>query len=120
LIAQHKKIKEGAMKALVFAFVLNVVPLTAEARDAVTYAVDGETFEGYRAEAKGASKGLILIIHDWDGLTEYEMKRSEMLADMGYDALPSICSEKATARPTPLPKRRRPASSTRTESACAA
>ena len=74
------------MKALVFAFVLTVIPLTAVARDAVTYAVDGETFEGYRAEAKGASKGLILIIHDWDGLTEYEMKRSEMLADMGYDA----------------------------------
>ena len=71
------------MKALVFAFVLTVVPLTAEARDSVTYAVDGETFEGYRTEAKGASKGLILIIHDWDGLTEYEMKRSEMLADMG-------------------------------------
>ena len=72
------------MKALVFAFVLTVVPLTAEARDAVAYAVDGETFEGYRAEPKGASKGLILIIHDWDGL------RSEMLVDMGYDALFSI------------------------------
>jgi dienelactone hydrolase len=74
------------MKALVFAFVLTVAPLTVEARDAVTYAVDGETFEGYRADARGASKGLVLIIHDWDGLTEYEINRAEMLADMGYDA----------------------------------
>ena len=32
------------MKALVFAFVLAVVPLTAEARDTVTYAVDDEAF----------------------------------------------------------------------------
>ena len=47
---------------------------------------DGETFEGYRSAAKSDSKGLVLIIHDWDGLTEYEMRRADMLADMGYDA----------------------------------
>ena len=52
----------------------------------MTYAVEGETFEGYRSPAKGDSKGLVLIIHDWDGLTEYEVKRADMLADMGYDA----------------------------------
>ena len=28
---------------------------------------------------------MVLIIHDWDGLTEYEMKRADTLADMGYD-----------------------------------
>jgi dienelactone hydrolase len=74
------------MKALIVAFALAVVPLAAQAREALTYVVDGETFEGYRAAAKGDSKGLILIIHDWDGLTEYEMKRANMLADMGYEA----------------------------------
>ncbi|MDX1401578.1 MAG: dienelactone hydrolase family protein, partial [Kiloniellales bacterium] len=46
----------------------------------------GETFEGYRFAAPGSSKGLVLIIHDWDGLTEYEMKRADMLADAGYNA----------------------------------
>ena len=48
--------------------------------------VDGQTFEGYRAAASGELKGLVLIIHDWDGLTEYELKRADMFADMGYDA----------------------------------
>jgi dienelactone hydrolase len=28
----------------------------------------------------------VLIIHDWDGLTDYEQKRAEMLAELGYDA----------------------------------
>ena len=27
---------------------------------------------------------LILLIHDWDGLTDYEVKRANMLADSGY------------------------------------
>ena len=55
-------------------------------RGCAGFDVDGETFEGYRAAASGDSKGLVLIIHDWDGLTEYELKRADMLADMGYDA----------------------------------
>jgi len=58
----------------------------AHAGEAVTYAVDGETFEGYRSKASGQAKGLVLIIHDWDGLTDYEIKRADMLAAMGYDA----------------------------------
>jgi dienelactone hydrolase len=73
------------MKAFVLALVL-AVPFAAHAGEAVSYAVDGETFEGYRAEAPGESKGLVLIVHDWDGLTDYEMKRADMLAAMGYDA----------------------------------
>jgi len=73
------------MKALVLAFAL-AIPFAAHAGEAVPYAVDGETFEGYRAEAQGESKGLVLIVHDWDGLTGYEMKRADMLAAMGYDA----------------------------------
>jgi dienelactone hydrolase len=74
------------MKSLISAFVLAIVPFTAQAGEAVTYTVDGETFEGYRSAAPADSKGLVLIIHDWDGLTEYEMKRADMLADKGYDA----------------------------------
>jgi dienelactone hydrolase len=74
------------MKALIFALAMAVLPFAAQAGEAITYVVDGETFEGYRSAAKGNSKGLVLIIHDWDGLTEYEMKRADMLANMGYDA----------------------------------
>lgn len=61
-------------------------PLTVQAGEAVTYVVGGERFEGYRAGAGGDSKGLVIIIHDWDGLTDYEKKRADMLAEMGYDA----------------------------------
>jgi dienelactone hydrolase len=74
------------MKALIFALAVAIFPFAAQAGEAVTYVVDGETFEGYRSPAKGGSKGSVLIIHDWDGLTDYEMKRSDMLSDMGYDA----------------------------------
>lgn len=58
----------------------------AIAAESVTYTVDGAAFEGYAAKAKGTSKGLVLVIHDWDGLTDYEVKRANMLAEMGYDA----------------------------------
>jgi dienelactone hydrolase len=74
------------MKALLIGLAIAIFPFAAQAGEAVTYAVESETFEGYRSPAKGDSKGLVLIIHDWDGLTEYEVKRADMLADMGYDA----------------------------------
>ena len=74
------------MKASLFALVVALAPLAAQAGEAVDYVVDGETFEGYRASAAGESKGLVLIVHDWDGLTDYEKKRADMLAEMGYDA----------------------------------
>jgi dienelactone hydrolase len=63
-----------------------LVPFGAAAGESVTYSVDGADFEGYGAAAMGSSKGLVLIIHDWDGLTDYEQKRAEMLAELGYDA----------------------------------
>lgn len=53
--------------------------------DDVTYSVDGEAFTGYFAKAD-APKGLVLIVHDWDGMTDYERQRADMLASMGYDA----------------------------------
>jgi dienelactone hydrolase len=74
------------MKAVILAFTLAVFPVAAQAGEAIAYVVDGETFEGYRSVAKEDSKGLVLVIHDWDGLTEYEMKRSDMLSERGYDA----------------------------------
>ncbi|MCG8508012.1 MAG: dienelactone hydrolase family protein, partial [Rhodospirillales bacterium] len=63
-----------------------LVAFGARAGQSVTYTVDGAAYEGYSAKAQGASKGLVLVIHDWDGLTDYEVKRADMLADLGYDA----------------------------------
>ncbi|MFC3284080.1 dienelactone hydrolase family protein [Litchfieldella rifensis] len=59
---------------------------SALAGDTVTYQVDGESFEGYHAPAADDARGAVLIIHDWDGLTDYEVQRADMLAEMGYDA----------------------------------
>ncbi|MCP1199271.1 dienelactone hydrolase family protein [Notoacmeibacter sp. MSK16QG-6] len=60
--------------------------MSAQAGEAVTYQADGAEYEGYYAAAGEESKGLVLVIHDWDGLDDYEMKRADMLAEMGYNA----------------------------------
>jgi dienelactone hydrolase len=49
------------------------------------YAVNGSTYEGYYVSA-GANAPLVMVVHDWDGLTEYEVKRANMLAELGYSA----------------------------------
>ncbi len=60
------------------------LPFAALAED-VSYSVDGADFEGYFA-APEEPRGLVLIVHDWDGLTDYEKRRADMLAELGYDA----------------------------------
>jgi len=75
-----------AVLGMAFGVGAALLPLAAVAGETVVYSVEGGNYEGYSAPAKGTSKGLVLIIHDWDGLTEYEEKRAEMLAEMGYDA----------------------------------
>lgn len=74
------------MRLVVFGMVAALLPASALAGETVVYTVEGGNYEGYSAPAKGTSKGLVVIIHDWDGLTEYEQKRADMLAEMGYDA----------------------------------
>ena len=49
----------------------------------ITYEVNGNKYEGYFI-TKSQGAPLILLVHDWDGLTDYEVKRSNMLADLGY------------------------------------
>lgn len=49
----------------------------------VDYSVEGTEYEGYIADA-GDGAPMVLLIHDWDGLTDYEIKRAEMLKEMGY------------------------------------
>jgi dienelactone hydrolase len=49
----------------------------------VGYTVDGEPYEGYFVSPSPKAP-LVLLLHDWDGLTDYEVKRAEMLAAEGY------------------------------------
>lgn len=45
--------------------------------------MDGLDYEGYYV-TPGKASPLVVLIHDWDGLTDYEVKRAHMLADLGY------------------------------------
>lgn len=51
----------------------------------VTYTVDNQAYEGYYAKADKPNAPFILLIHDWDGLNDYERKRADMLAEEGYN-----------------------------------
>lgn len=51
----------------------------------IDYRVNGAIYQGYHAKPTTSPKGLVILIHDWDGLTEYEIKRSNMLAKKGYE-----------------------------------
>jgi dienelactone hydrolase len=73
------------MRGLMTGTGLALMLASAAAAESVTYEVGGESFEGYFAKAEDA-RGLVVIVHDWDGLTDYERQRADMLADLGYDA----------------------------------
>ena len=49
----------------------------------IAYDVNGQSYEGYYTSPTNNAP-LVLLVHDWDGLTDYEVKRSEMLAEQGY------------------------------------
>ena len=72
------------MKNILLVLIILIVLSTANAAGtAVSSEVDGKPFEGYFI-APSPKAPLILLIHDWDGLTDYEVKRANMLADLGY------------------------------------
>lgn len=72
---------------------------------AVSYSVAGEQFEGYYV-SPAANAPLVLLVHDWDGLTDYEVKRAEMLAKMGYAVFAVDLFGKGI-RPTAMEERQR-------------
>jgi dienelactone hydrolase len=62
---------------------LTAPPAMAAAGKEISYKVDGDAFEGYLVMPSPEAP-LILLVHDWDGLTDYEVKRADMLAELGY------------------------------------
>ncbi|MGY0072112.1 dienelactone hydrolase family protein [Vibrio proteolyticus] len=48
------------------------------------YNVNGSEYEGYWSKVSDTAP-LVLLVHDWDGLTDYEVQRSEMLNKLGYN-----------------------------------
>ena len=70
----------------------------------VTYQVDGQSYEGYYISPSDQAP-FLLLIHDWDGLTDYEVKRANMLADLGY-AVFALDLFGAGVRPTEVKDKR--------------
>ena len=64
-------------------FLLLSCSITVANAGSLDYRVGSETFEAYFADA-GKGAPLVLLVHDWDGLTDYEIKRAEMLKKQGY------------------------------------
>ena len=69
------------MKKLVFLLLFSC-SLFAQGQ-LVSYEVDGKMYEGYyTSPSKDAP--LVYMVHDWDGMNEYEQKRAQMLYDLGF------------------------------------
>ncbi len=79
-------------------------PSPAAAGEKVVYEAAGQSCEGYYV-SPGGKAPLVLLIHDWDGLTEYEVKRADMLAGMGYAVFAADLFG-AGVRPTTVEDRR--------------
>lgn len=69
------------LSAVLLVLVVSAAALAAG--EAVRYEVKGAPYEGYYI-SPAANAPLVLLLHDWDGLTHYEVKRAEMLAKLGY------------------------------------
>jgi dienelactone hydrolase len=70
----------------------------------ITYQVNGEEYQGYYVSA-GTNAPLVLLLHDWDGLTDYEKKRADMLQQMGYSVFAADLFGKGI-RPTEVKDKR--------------
>ncbi len=70
----------------------------------VFYEVNGKKFEGYFVSTSPKAP-LILLVHDWDGLTDYEIRRADMLVDLGYSVF-AVDLYGVGVRPTELADKR--------------
>ncbi|MDN5565604.1 MAG: dienelactone hydrolase family protein [Psychrobacter sp.] len=84
---------KSTYRTLVLASSLGILALTASQTASaitsknITYTVDNQAYEGYYAKADVPNAPFILLIHDWDGVTDYERTRADMLAKEGYNVL---------------------------------
>ncbi len=94
------------MRYLVYICLLLVVSTAAfgEKGASVTYQVNGKSYEGYYISPSDQAP-FLLLIHDWDGLTDYEVRRANMLADLGY-AVFALDLFGAGVRPTEVKDKR--------------
>lgn len=88
----------------IFGLILLTLSTFTVAGENKIYNVNGNDYEGYWAKVNDNAP-LVLLIHDWDGLTEYEMKRADMLNQLGYNVFAADLFGKGI-RPTEIEDRR--------------
>ncbi|MEL6383789.1 MAG: dienelactone hydrolase family protein [Cyanobacteria bacterium J06626_18] len=76
---------------LVVACIVGITSTTVRAgiiAEPVVYEIEGQPYEGYfaRNEGFGDEQPIVLLIHDWNGIDDYEQRRVQMLAERGYAA----------------------------------
>lgn len=72
------------MKVLFSTVLMIILAEAVYASDSyLSYEINGEIFEGYFTSTS-VNDPFILLVHDWDGLTEYEVTRANMLSELGY------------------------------------
>ncbi len=72
----------------IFAFILTLmIGSNAMAGETVTYKDGDTTMEGYLARADKPGAPVVLVFHQWMGLTDHEKQRADMLAAAGYNAI---------------------------------
>lgn len=84
-------LKKVFMVCLAVACIIGLTAITAKAdiiTEPVVYEIDGQPYEGYFAlnEGFGDEQPIVLVIHDWNGIGDYEKRRVQMLAEQGYAA----------------------------------
>lgn len=91
------------ISSLLFLLVISPAAVMAAGKT-ITYEINGKTYEGYYTSPANDAP-LVLLIHDWDGLTDYEVKRADMLAELGY-AVFAVDLFGAGVRPTEVTDKR--------------
>ena len=67
---------------------------------------EGDTvLEGFHVydDAKSGKRPAVLVIHQWTGLSNYEMRRARMLAELGYNVFAADIYGKGVRPPAPEP-----------------
>ena len=98
--------RRAVMRTVLALFLISMMASCAVGAGApVDYQVDGRSFEGYFV-SPSEDAPLVLLVHDWDGLTAYELERANMLAELGYAVFAADLFG-AGVRPETIEERRR-------------